>query len=310
MNILSAEQLNPPIIEELGCRADYFREQLTSQAGRRDLAGRYIGETLTSLFYEPSTRTRLSFEIAAQRFGMGVNGTENAHIFTSAVKGETLEHTARVLGEYQPSLIVLRHDITGSAIAFAASAGVPIINGGDGKGEHPTQAALDIYTIREQKGRLENLNVVMGGDLANGRTARSLAKLLAHYDGNHITFVSTPELQIGRDIKDYLDSHNTSHYETYDMYDALRSADVVYSTRLQLERMQKDHTVGEKFVIDQAALEVLSKDSIIMHPLPISGEITSEVDNDPRAIYFHQAGNGMLIRMAFIEMVLSESGIK
>lgn len=322
MNILSAEQFSPPMLEELGNRADFFREQRLTQTSRRELAGRYTGEILTSLFYEPSTRTRLSFEVAAQCLGMAVNGTENAHVFTSAVKGETLEHTARVLGEYSPSIIVLRHDLTGSAKAFAEAAAIPVINGGDGKGEHPTQAALDIYTIKEQKGRLDNLNVVIGGDLANGRTARSLAKLLAHYDGNNITFVSTPELQIGQDIKDYLDSHGTAHTETCDMYDALRTSDVVYWTRLQLERMTKSRLgklrqkvglkakVSEKFVIDQTALKVLPKDSVIMHPMPISGEITSEVQKDPRAVFIHQAGSGVPLRMAFIEMVLSESGVK
>jgi aspartate carbamoyltransferase catalytic subunit len=166
---------------------------------------------------------------------------------------------------------------------------------------------LDLYTINEQKGRLDNLNVAIGGDLANGRTARSLAKLLALYPDNHINFISVPELQIGEDIKTYLEDHNVSHEETVDMYDALRIADVVYWTRIQKERLENPEAVpAEGFVIDQTALEVLPEYAIIMHPLPRVDEIHQSVDQDPRAVYFRQAGNGMYVRMALIEKVLRD----
>lgn len=306
MHILSAQQFDTEQLDEIFRSADHFREAVSHDHGRRQLIARYTGEQLLNLFYEPSTRTRVSFGLAARRLGMGVEGTENAREFSSTAKGETLEDTIRVMDEYQPSIVVLRHHETGAADRAAAVSRVPIINAGDGKGEHPTQAVLDLYTVQEQKGRLNDLTVVIGGDLAHGRTARSLAKLLALYSNNNIRFVSTPDLQIGEDIKTYLEDHGVDHEETSDMYSALRGADVVYWTRLQKERLDDD-SVGNNFVIDSTALEVLPDDAIIMHPLPRIDEIHQTVDHDPRAVYFRQAGNGMYIRMALIDRVIQES---
>lgn len=274
---------------------------------KRDLASRYIGSKLCNLFYEPSTRTRLSFGIAADNFGIRVQGTENAREFSSAAKGETLEDTIRVINEYGVDIIVLRHHETGAAAQAAAASEATIINAGDGQGEHPTQALLDAYTIQHRQGRLDNLHTVMGGDLKHGRTARSLAKLLSKYPNNRMSFVSVPELQMSEDIKVRLEEDGTSYHETVDMYEAFRDADVVYWTRLQTERLEHPEAVpGGGFIINSSALEVLPDSSIIMHPLPRVGEIDPLVDSDPRAQYFEQAGNGLYIRMALIDRILSK----
>lgn len=308
-HILSVEQFTHQNLKELFSRAYELSEQYRNPSGRRALASLYMGHQLVSLFYEPSTRTRLSFEIAAGALGVHVSGTENARLFSSASKGETLEDTIKVLDEYAADIVVLRHNETGAAArAAAASEYATIINAGDGMGEHPTQAALDLYTIQQQQGRLDNLNVVIGGDLLHGRTARSLAKLLAQYPDNVLRFVSTPDLQIDDEIKHYLRATATHFEETDDMLSSFENADVVYWTRLQTERLHDaERSVASHFVIDQRAIDILPEHVIIMHPLPRVGEITPEVDHDPRAKYFRQAGNGLYIRMAMIDQILRQS---
>jgi len=307
-HILSAEQFTRPQLEDFFISADILRDkdQGTLQE-RRELAGRHIGRQLISLFYEPSTRTRLSFELAATKLGIGYVSTENAREFSSAAKGETLEDTIRVLGEYNADLLVMRHHETGAAARAAAVAPshMSVINAGDGKGEHPTQALLDAYTIREHLDRLSDANIVLGGDLRNGRTARSLAKLLARYPGNEFTFVSTPGFEMGDDVKSFLDEHGARWNETSDAHAAAEDADVMYWTRLQRERIEGGGTVQEQsLIIDQSVLDVMNPKAVIMHPLPRVGEITTDVDNDPRAQYFRQAGNGLYVRMALLDHLL------
>jgi aspartate carbamoyltransferase catalytic subunit len=307
-HVLSSEQFDPESLGVIFSQADEYREIFDEVAVRRDreLASRHLGARMINLFYEPSTRTRLSFGSAADALGVRVQTTENAKEFSSAAKGETLEDTIRVLNEYHPDIIVLRHDETGAAARAAAVSRAAIINAGDGKGEHPTQALLDTYTIKSDHGRLDNLHIVMGGDLRNGRTARSLAKLLAKYPGNQMTFVSMPELQMSEDIQARLRETGTRFEQTTDMYDALRTADVVYWTRIQKERLEHpDMLRDDAYVIDTAALEVMLPTATIMHPLPRVGEITTAVDSDPRARYFEQAGNGLYIRMALIDQILT-----
>jgi aspartate carbamoyltransferase catalytic subunit len=307
MNVLTAEQFDTDEMQEIFDSTLQFMGNESSSALRRETAQRFVGRQLCSLFYEPSTRTRLSFEGAAAKLGMGVVSTENAATFSSAAKGETLEDSIQVIDEYNFDVIVLRHPRTGSAAHAAAVSSVPIINAGDGKGEHPTQALLDAFTIDNYHKRLDNLNVVIGGDLKHGRTARSLATLLAKYPDNNLTFVSVPELQMESDILDKLKEHGTKHEETTEVYDALRHADVVYWTRLQTERLENpDHAGANSYTLDQAALEVLPEHAIIMHPLPRVGEITTDVDHDPRAVYFKQAGFGLYVRMALIDRILGE----
>jgi len=304
-HILSAEQITRPQLEDFFISADTLREKDRGTIEeRRELAGRHMGRQLISLFYEPSTRTRLSFELAAAKLGIGCVSTENAREFSSAAKGETLEDTIRVLGEYNADLLVMRHHETGAAAraAVVAPDHMSIINAGDGKGEHPTQALLDAYTIREHLDRLDNARIVLGGDLRNGRTARSLAKLLARYPDNKFNFVSAPGFEMSDDIKCFLDEHGTPWSETSDVHEAVRDADVIYWTRLQRERIEEGGVVQEQsLVIDQSVLDVMNPEAIIMHPLPRVGEITPDVDNDPRAQYFRQAGNGLYVRMALFD---------
>lgn len=302
MHVLSAEQFDPKELGQIFKQADKFRKKCETVQGKRELARLHSGQQICSLFYEPSTRTRLSFEAAAFKLGMGVISTENAGEFSSAAKGETIEDTMKVLSEYGFTAIVIRSKETGAVQRGAAASSVPVINAGDGAGEHPTQAILDAYTIQRRHGRLKNLKVVMGGDLKHGRTVRSLSQILAKYPGNHISYVSMPVLQIGDDIKTILDDHGTSYTETSDMNEVLHDADVVYWTRLQKERLANPEAVpAGGFVIDMTTLEALPKAAIIMHPLPRVDEIATEVDSDPRAIYFEQAGNGLYIRMALLD---------
>ena len=301
-HVLTAQQFIPKQLGQIFDRADEFRKKLETPKGRRELHALHNGAVMATLFYEPSTRTRLSFESAAQRLGMGLVSTENAGEYSSAIKGETIEDTTRTVAKYA-DVVVLRHKETGAVDKAAAVSEVPVINAGDGKGEHPTQSLLDAYTIHREKGTLENLKIVMGGDLAHGRTVRSLAQMLSHYKGNEIRFVSVPELQIGDDIKTHLKEKGVKFTETDDMNEALHVADVVYWTRLQKERL-KDPGVESSFVIDQLALQAMPTDAIILHPLPRVDEIHTTVDSDPRAKYFEQVENGLYIRMALIDQLL------
>ena len=307
-HILSAEQFEPALLATLFAEADIFRQTDLSIASRREVMNTHFGRIMLSMFYEPSTRTRFSFEIAASKLGIAVVGTENAAEFSSAAKGETIEDTVNVFNEYGVDAISMRTKEVGMAARAAAVSKIAILNGGDGVGEHPTQAVLDLYTIQEHFGQLGGLKVVMAGDLKHGRTVRSLARLLSLYPGNNISFLSTPELQIGDDIKRQLTERGTVYDETSQTYDALREADVVYWTRLQLERQARgsDISIGQDhFVLDAKALEVIPKAAIIMHPLPRNKEIDTTVDADPRAKYFRQAGNGLYVRMAMLDAIMT-----
>ena len=304
-HILTAEQFSHEELQRLFTKADEFRKSDESITDRLKMMQQHVGRIMLSMFYEPSTRTRFSFEIAATKLGIGVVGTENAGEFSSVTKGETIEDTVRVFSEYGIDAISLRTKEEGHAARAASVSEVAIINGGDGKAEHPTQAVLDMYTIQESLHRLDNLNVVIAGDLKHGRTARSLAQMLSKYPNNHIKFLSTPELQIGDDIKTRLAEDGTTFEETSEMYDALRSADVAYWTRLQKERHTDDLVFNQDaFILDAAALEVLPESAIIMHPLTRNHEIPVSTDNDPRAKYFRQAGNGLYVRMAMLDEIM------
>jgi aspartate carbamoyltransferase catalytic subunit len=303
-HILKARQFNPDELSSIFSDAERMREASATREGRRELARRHVGTKIVSLFYEPSTRTRFSFESAALSLGMGVISTDKAAEFSSAKKGETLEDTIKTVGRLAHA-VVLRHPEDDAADRAAAVEAVRVINGGSGKLEHPTQAVLDMHTIWKEKGRLDNLKVVMGGDLRYGRTVKSLAYLLSMYDGNHLSLVSTPDLQIGAAVTDHLDATHTSYTETDDMYSVIRDADVVYWTRLQTERLE-DKSVVSNFVIDQAALQEMSPEAIIMQPFPRVGEIETSVDNDPRAKYFDQVENGLYVRMAMLDDLLAD----
>ncbi|MBI4225280.1 MAG: aspartate carbamoyltransferase [Candidatus Sungbacteria bacterium] len=309
-HILTSEQFDRPFLEWLFQQTDSLRTAFAKQQLGRPLDW----SMLFTIFYEPSTRTRISFEAGASHLGMRVVSTENAREFSSGAKGETLEDTIRILCGYKPSVIVLRHFENGAAERAAKVSTVPIINAGDGPGEHPTQALLDLYTIAREKGKIDGLTIVIGGDLAHGRTARSLAKLLAKFDDVQIIFVAPPRFRIGRDIKDYLKRHHAHFSEEIYMFPALAKADVIYWTRIQSERMMTwmpkfmrrwiAMLMQQPYIIGRTELERIREDAIVLHPLPRVGEITTEVDIDLRAAYFRQAENGMYVRMVLLDWVL------
>lgn len=296
------------VIEAQQFSVDFLR-QICQRAKQLEEGGGDVlrGKILASLFYEPSTRTRLSFESAMLKLGGQVVSTENAKEFSSAVKGETLEDSIRVVSNYA-DVVVLRHFDDDAAARAAAVSTVPVINAGSGAGQHPTQALLDMYTIWRELGRLEQLTVALVGDLRHGRTIRSLAYLLAKYPGATLYFIAPPQLTVGRDILAYLDRHGVAYKEFGALEPLLGSVDVVYQTRLQRERFSDPNLyqqVRGVFQITKKMAEQMRPGAIIMHPLPRVDEIVAEVDTMPQAAYFRQARYGLYARMALLEWVLS-----
>lgn len=263
---------------------------------------------MAALFYEPSTRTRLSFEAAMIRLGGKVIGTESARKFSSALKGESLEDTIRVVENYA-DVIVLRHDKEGGAERAARVSSVPIINAGDGPGQHPTQALLDLYTIKRELGSIDGATVALVGDLSKGRAVRSLAYLLSKYAVAKIYFVAPPSAQIAPDILAHLVEHSIDYELTHELGEVVPLVDVVYQTRIQKERYADPDELAEVcrgcYTITSETLVMMKQRAIVMHPLPRNNEIATEVDSDPRAAYFRQARNGLFVRMALLSMVLS-----
>jgi aspartate carbamoyltransferase catalytic subunit len=265
------------------------------------------GRILATLFYEPSTRTRLSFESAMMRLGGHVISTENAREFSSAIKGETVEDTVRIVAGYADA-IVIRHFEQGAAARAASVATVPIINGGDGPGEHPTQALLDLYTIKHELGRIDNLKVALVGDLRYGRAARSLALLFRLTTGTELIFVSPSNVPMGDDVRQALSEKGIGYRDEADLLAVLPEVDVIYQTRIQRERFDSTaeyEAARGVYVIGQEALSKMRAGAILLHPLPRVDEIAPEVDQDPRAAYFRQAHNGVFIRMALLDLLLN-----
>jgi aspartate carbamoyltransferase catalytic subunit len=262
---------------------------------------------MATLFYEPSTRTRFSFEAAMHRLGGSVVSTENAAEFSSVAKGETLEDTVRILNGYA-DVLVIRHYEVGSARRAASVSRIPVINAGDGAGQHPTQALLDLYTIHKEIGAIDGLRIAMVGDLAQGRTVRSLAYLLSKYQDVRIYFVAPPLLKMKEDILDHLREKGVWYTEETDLDKVLPEVNVVYQTRIQKERFGDRIADYEQcrgvYLIASESLRLMKADAIVMHPLPRLDEIAKEVDSDPRAAYFRQAQNGLCVRMALLTMVL------
>ena len=302
-HIVEAQQFDSGLLTEIFSVAREM-EQVVRHYGSNILNRRIMA----TLFYEPSTRTRLSFESAMRRLGGEVLTTESAQEFSSAAKGETLEDTIRVVTGYA-DVVILRHFEGGATERAAAVSNVPIINAGDGAGQHPTQALLDMYTIDREIGRLTDISIAMVGDLANGRTVRSLCYLLSNYEGTKIYFVAPSIVRMKEDIKSYLSRNNIRFEEADNLYDVAQKVDVVYQTRIQRERFERidDYESARgKYVIDQRLLDCLSPKAVIMHPLPRVDEIVAdEVDADPRAAYFRQAHNGLYVRMALLKMILA-----
>ncbi|HRA47617.1 MAG TPA: aspartate carbamoyltransferase [Thermomicrobiales bacterium] len=298
-HIVEVSQFDRPFLESLFASADNMRtlpRTASVQAGR----------ILATIFYEPSTRTRLSFESAMLRLGGAVISTENAREFSSAIKGETVEDTVMIVSGYADA-IVIRHNEQGAAARAAAVAPVPILNAGDGPGEHPTQALLDLYTIRAELGRIDNLRIALVGDLRYGRTARSLALLSRQCRGIELVFVSPDQVRMRDDIRDQLSNAGVAFRDESDLAKVLPDVDVVYQTRVQKERFESDAdylAVKGTYVLNRTMYDKLNPKAIVLHPLPRVDEISPEVDADPRSAYFRQARNGVLVRMALLNLVL------
>jgi len=261
------------------------------------------GKILATLFFEPSTRTRLSFESAMHRLGGSVISVAEP-MSTSKAKGESLADTI-VMADGYSDVIVLRHPHEGASRLASEYAKKPVINAGDGSGQHPTQCLLDLYTIKDLKGNIERNNVVLLGDLKYGRTAHSLSHALAKY-GASITLVAPPSLQMPKHILDAVKDEGAEVSQTASIEDAIKDADVLYVTRIQKERFPDPAEyakVANSYRIDAKLLEKAKKTLIVMHPLPRVDEISPEVDKTPHAAYFKQAFNGVPVRMALLALV-------
>ena len=266
------------------------------------------GKILATLFFEPSTRTRLSFESAMTRLGgrtLGFAGAEG----TSVAKGETLADTIRMVEAYSDG-IVLRHPQEGAARLAAEFSAKPVINAGDGAGQHPTQTLLDLFTIWDERGGIEGQHVALVGDLKYGRTVHSLAYALADL-GATLAFVSPPTLEMPREILEHVKERGLSFKTAHRLEDVIREADVLYVTRIQKERFpdpQEYEKVAGSYRVDGDLLRESKRDLIIMHPLPRTTEIAPEVDRTKHAVYFKQAFNGVPVRMALLDLILGGAG--
>jgi aspartate carbamoyltransferase catalytic subunit len=303
-DIISVSQFTRENLEHIFGVAEEMRA-IVKRVGSSDLLK---GTVLACLFYEPSTRTSSSFIAAMSRLGGTVIPITQGVQFSSVSKGESLPDTIRTLESYA-DVIVIRHPEMGSAQVAADYARKPVINGGDGVGEHPTQALLDLFTISEELGRVDGLNIGMVGDLRYGRTVHSLARLLCLYDVR-FNFVSPEILRLPLDVMNEIRKHDLPVTETYDVADIISEVDVLYVTRVQKERfadLAQYEEVRDLYVITPELMQDAKKEMIVMHPLPRLGEISYGVDLDPRAAYFRQMENGMYIRMALLATVLGKA---
>ncbi len=296
--------------------AQFTREELEHIMGvAADLRGRLKGQRsldlmngylMASLFFEPSTRTRLSFESAIYRLGGQVTGFASAGT-TSSAKGESLEDTIRTVDQYV-DIIVMRHPQIGSAERAAQVADAPVINGGDGAGQHPTQALLDLFTIQSERGRVDGNTIALCGDLKHGRTVHAGVELYKHYQCRLI-FVAPEQLKMPAEVTRELRAQGISVEETTDLQAALRETDVLYMTRIQKERFADPadyERVKGVYILTREMMEKSGRDITILHPLPRVDEITTDVDDLPGAAYFRQMRNGIYVRMALLGLISGE----
>jgi aspartate carbamoyltransferase len=302
-DILSVKQFNQESLEYIFSVAHEMQE-MVRRVGSFDLLK---GKILANLFYEPSTRTSSSFTAAMERLGGSVIPINEVR-YSSVSKGESLPDTVRTLESYA-DVIVLRHPETGAAALAAQYARKPVINAGDGVGEHPTQALLDLLTICEELGRVDGLTVTMLGDLKYGRTVHSLARLLTLYD-IRLNYVSPAILRMPPEIIEEIKAIDTQQAEYTELEAVLPETDVLYVTRVQKERFsdpQEYEQVKGAYIITPETLMAAKERMIVMHPLPRVGEISMEVDDDPRAAYFRQMEYGLYTRMALLAAVLGKA---
>ena len=265
------------------------------------------GKVIATLFFEPSTRTRLSFESAINRLGGKIVGFSDAGV-TSVSKGETLHDTIRMVSNYS-DLIVMRHPVEGSARYASEISSVPVINAGDGANQHPTQTLLDLYSIRKTQGTLDNLNIFMVGDLKYGRTVHSLMMAMSRWNTT-FNFISPEELKMPEEYKLYLENLGLKYYEHLDFTEIISRADIIYMTRVQKERFSDPieyEKVKNVYVLRNSMLTNTKPNMRILHPLPRVNEINPDVDTNPKAYYFEQALNGVYTRQAILCSLL---GIK
>ena len=302
-HVISAHDLSTDQIIDILDRAEGMLPIARGEA----VADSLRGKVLASIFFEPSTRTRLSFETAMLRLGGGVIGFAGTEA-TSVVKGETLADTIRMVSGYADA-VVLRHPQEGAAKFATEFSDVPILNAGDGAGQHPTQTLLDLFTIRREMGMLEGLNISLVGDLRFGRTTHSLAPALARF-GNTINLVSPQGLEMPTEVVEYLEGAGMLGTACHALEDILPKTDVLYVTRIQKERFP-DPVEYEKvagiYRVDPPLVAMGPEKMIIMHPLPRVNEIAPEVDALPQAKYFTQAFNGVPVRMALLSMLIGGS---
>ncbi|PWI33498.1 aspartate carbamoyltransferase [Vibrio albus] len=265
-------------------------------------------KVVASCFFEPSTRTRLSFETSIQRLGGTVIGFDSGGNTSLAKKGETLADSVQVISSYVDAF-VMRHPQEGAArLASEFSNGVPVVNGGDGANQHPTQTLLDLFSIYETQGRLDNLNVALVGDLKYGRTVHSLTQALAKFDNNRFFFIAPDALAMPDYIYEELDEAGIPYSLHKDMESVIPELDILYMTRVQKERFDESEYVHIKsaFILDADMLEQAKENLKVLHPLPRVDEITTAVDKTPHAYYFQQAQNGVYARQALLALVLNE----
>lgn len=301
-DIISVDQFIPDDIDQLFAHTEAMR--IAVEKGKA--MAMQTGQVMTNLFYEASTRTSSSFSAAMQRLGGGVIQINDVK-YSSVSKGENLPDTIRTIGEFS-DVIVLRHPEIGAAALAANVSRVPIINGGDGVGEHPTQALLDLYTIKREQGRLEDLTVTMVGDLKHGRTVHSLARLLMPY-GAKLKFVSPESLRMPTELVEELRAAGIDVAETDLLEEALADTDVLYVTRIQKERFadpEEYAKVENCYCVTPEMMSIAKPSMTLMHPLPRNDEIDPLVDSDPRAAYFRQVKNGMYVRMALLNLILEK----
>ena len=297
--LISPLDLSTAEIDQLLALADRIIDDPAAYAHKCD------GKILATLFFEPSTRTRLSFESAMLRLGGKVLGFSSANS-SSAAKGETVADTARVVQCYA-DIIAMRHPREGAATAAAAKIKCPLINAGDGGHQHPTQTLTDLLTIHRLKGHLDNLTVGLCGDLKFGRTVHSLIRAMMRYENIKFVLVSPKELQVPDYIRDDLVRSGYEFEEVERLEDAIGKMDILYMTRVQRERFfnEEDYIrLRDSYILDNEKMKLAKEDMIVMHPLPRVNEISVEVDDDPRAAYFRQAKFGRFVRMALILKML------
>ena len=298
-HVLSSSQYTREDLEELFNLTDKVKQAPKAYQDKLE------DKMIAIMFYEPSTRTRLSFETAAQKLGAKIITTENAGEFSSAAKGETIEDTVKVVSGYADAMVI-RHKADDSAEKAASVNKMPILNAGAGKGEHPTQALLDLYTIREKRGKIDGVRVAVLGDLLYGRTIHSLLKLLSLYDNVEIYGLIKEAFALPQKYIDMLKEKNIEYKKCESFDDLPKDIDVIYHTRIQAERFEGDFG-KEEYIIDKKVLDTFSSNTILMHPLPRVIEIAVDVDEDPRAYYFKQAHNGLYVRMALLLQVFDRA---